>query len=245
MSDRTTRLVAVYAALAALAAACVSPLLALAYMRTSEGADELHTRSVSWWASPAFHHLGGLVTWASPDRVYATYTQAMALLFPAVILCALALRRRRRGAVARRPERWGWGIALAGYGIFSLGLLAASLVLIHAHADSPTLNVVFLTLMLPGMLLSLIGSTALGITLLHSGYRPRATGWLLALAIPLLAAGQILGHNSLGIVPPMIAWGITGLDLRRRHAQATRSLLPRSSSRSSLAGRARHRALPR
>ena len=64
------------------------------------------------------------------------------------------------------------------------------------------LNVVFLALMFPGMLLSVTGSTLLGIALLRDSYAPRLTAWLLALAFPLMLVGSdVLGHNSLGMVP--------------------------------------------
>lgn len=211
MTDRHIRFAGLYAALAALAAVVVSPLLALAYLSTSEGSDEIDSAPVSWWASPILHHAGNLVTWHTPDRAYATYTQAIALLFPAVLLCALTARRRR-GSVSR-GEQWGWRAALGGYGLACLGLLAASITLVPGHADSPALNAVFIALLLPGMIVSVVGSTVLGVALLRGRFRPRAAAWLLALAIPLLAAGNILGHNSLGMLPLMVAWGLTGRSL--------------------------------
>jgi hypothetical protein len=212
MTDRHIRLVGLYAALAALAAAVVSPLLALAYLSTSQGGNDIDSAPVSWWASPILRHAGSLVTWHTPDRAYATYTQALALLFPAVLLCALTARRCR-GSVSR-GEQWGWRVALGGYWLACLGLLAASVTLVPGHADSPALNAVFVAVLLPAMVLSVIGSTMLGIALLRGRYRPRVAAWLLALAIPLLAAGNILGHNSLGMLPLMIAWGLTGYSLR-------------------------------
>jgi hypothetical protein len=73
---------------------------------------------------------------------------------------------------------------------------------------------------LPGLLLSLVGSTALGVTLLRARFRPRTAAWLLVLAIPLwLVGGFVLGHNSFGVAPIVIAWAMAarGAEGRRRH----------------------------
>lgn len=209
MSDRATRLAGLYAAIAAVAALVLSPLLALSYFGIDEGAEELGSGTVSAWADPARDLVGELLTWAAPERVYATYVQAFALLFPAVLLCALAVRACR--SAGGRTERWGWRIALVGYGLASLGLVAAFFVLIAGSTAGEALNLVFLALMLPGMAISVIGSTVLGIALLRSTYRPRLTPWLLTLAFPsMLIVPTFLGHNSLGMLPVFVAWGATG-----------------------------------
>ena len=71
---------------AAIAAVIISPLLALSYFGIPDGEGSLEQGSIAAWADPARTHLSGLLTWASPDRVYATYVQALGLLFPAVLL---------------------------------------------------------------------------------------------------------------------------------------------------------------
>ena len=214
MSDRATRLTGLYAAIAATAAVVLSPLLALSYFATDDGAEALTTGTVSAWAHPARDLAASLLTWASPDRVYATYTQAFLLLFPAVILCALAVRARR--TPARRTERWGWRIALLGYGLATLGLATASLALAGGNTNVAALNVAFLALMIPGMLFSAAGSSTLGIALLRDHSQSPVPASLLALAFPsMLVLSAVLGHNSIGMLPLMLAWGITGLRLRR------------------------------
>ncbi len=222
MSKHATSRAGLYAAIAAVAAVILSPLLALSYFATGEGAEELQSRTVAAWADPARDLVGGLLTWAAPERVYATYVQAFALLFPAVLLCALSVRARRpRGT---RTERVGWRIALAGYSIATAGLLGASLALIAGSIADNVLNIVFLSLLLPGMFLSAIGSTVLGIALLRARYTPRLTPWLLTLAFPsMVVVPTVLGHNSLGVVPLMVAWGVTGVQLWRAVDPATAS----------------------
>ncbi|MBA3383473.1 MAG: hypothetical protein H0T20_02325 [Actinobacteria bacterium] len=214
MSDRP-RYAGLYAAIAALAAVLISPLLAMSYFATSDGAEQLENGSVSAWADPGRDLVGGLLDWASADRVYSTYLQAFALLFPAVFLCARAVRARRPGDV-RGSEQWGWRIALVGYGLTSLGLVAAFFVLFSGDAASVALNVVFLGLLVPGMLISVIGSTVLGIALLRSRFSPKLTAWLLTLSLPsMLVIPSVLGHNSLGLLPMIVAWGAAGFQLWR------------------------------
>jgi hypothetical protein len=210
MSTRTIQRIGGYAVVAAVVAALVSPLLAVAYFATSEGAKELEAATVALWAEPARTVFGGLVTFAGPDRVYATYTQILALVLPAIVLSAV-VARSRRPLPRRRSESIGWGIALTGYTMFSVGLLAVAVGMIGGDPSVPIVDLAFMAFMLPGLLVSLIGSTWLGVVLLRSGYAPRLTAWLLALAIPLWLVGNIgFGHNSIGIVPLFVAWAVTG-----------------------------------
>jgi hypothetical protein len=220
MSDRTARFAGLYAVLATAAMFLAAPLLSLSYFATSEGADELDNGTVSGWADPAGEHLEGLLTWASPDRVYASFLQVFSVCFPAVLLCAIAIRRSR--VVATGGERWGWRLALTGYGLAAVGIVLAGLVLVGASVTGDALNIVFLALMVPGMLISSIGSTVLGIALLRSPQRftPRTTAWLLALSFPAMAViPEVLGHNSLGLLTMILAWGIAGAGLWRGEPQ--------------------------
>ena len=226
MSDRA-RFIGLYALIAAGAAVLLSPILALSYHATAEGAEALETGTVSAWSDPARDFVGGLITWAAPERVYATYVQLFALLFPAIFLCARAVRARR--PAAGRLERWGWRSALFGYGLLSIGLLAASVVLVDASAAVKgssayaALDVVFISLMFPGMAISVIGSTVLGIGLLRNRYEPKITAGLLVLAFPsLLVLSTLLGHNGIALLPLFLAWAVAGVQLwRKRPTGAT------------------------
>lgn len=222
MHDRT-RLAGLYAVFAAAASFVLAPLLGLAYFGTAEGADELGTPSVSAWAEPARDAAGPLLTFAAPDRVYSTYLQALALCVPAMLLCVWIARSRRPQQV-KRLERWGWRISLAGYALLVTGLLGVSLALVGGSPSSPVVNVFYLALVFPGILLGTTASTALGIALLRSDYRPRLTAWLLALVFPLWVVGDfIIGHNGIGLVPLLVAWGATGRELARRSHHPARA----------------------
>jgi hypothetical protein len=214
MSEQIRRWIGLYAAVAAVIAVLLSPLLALSYFATEDGRDELETGTVAAWAEPGRELAGGLLTWGSPDRVYATYWQLFALLVPAMFLCAHAAHSRRspRG----RTERWGWRFALTGYALEKVGFLAVFVALFVADVQSRVIDVLFLGFGIPGLLISAIGSTVLGIALVRAGYRPRITAWLLALAFPsLVAVPAFLGNLSLGLVPFLVAWGATGVRLWR------------------------------
>lgn len=219
MSVRT-RFIGLYAVAAAAASLVIAPLLGLAYFATEHGREELETGSISAWAEPARDAAGGLLTFAGPDRVYSTYLQLLALFLPAVLLIALVVRSRWASR-SRRPGRWAWRVALTGYCLLATGAVAIGLVLVGGNPSSPIVDPLFLALLFPGILLSTAGSTALGVGLIRSGYRPRLTAWLLALAFPLWIVGDfVIGHNGIGLVPLMVAWGATGLQLWRARDRA-------------------------
>jgi hypothetical protein len=215
VSERTARIVGLYSVVAGAAAIVVSPLLAMSYFAIDDGKDELDTATVSAWAKPGRDLAGGLLTFASADRVYATYIQLFLLLAPAILLCAWAVRSRRPASMGRF-ERWGWRIALVGYACLLVGGITVSLMLVKASPNGNFVNVPFLLLIVPGILISTIGSVVLGIALIRAGYRPRLTTWILAVAFPLWIVGSdVLGHNSIGLTPILVAWGLSGWRLWR------------------------------
>jgi hypothetical protein len=216
-----------YAVTAAVLAAIVSPLLAIAWLATPDGAEDL-VGSVATWAEPARDLAGGLVTFASPDRVYATYVQVLMLLFPAILLTALTAYKLRP---SRRFETIAWRTTLTGYVLFFAGGTAVALMLIGGDTGFALVDFAFLALMIPGMLISLIGSTMLGASLLRGGYLPRLTAWILALSFPLMILGSVvLGHNSLGILPWFVAWAATARSWKFQPAGVTSPAGPRPAA---------------
>jgi hypothetical protein len=218
---RHRSIIGLYAIVAAATAVLIEPLLAVAYFDTADGAEYLDVASVAAWAVPARELFGGLVTWASADVVYNTYSLIMALMFPAVLVTALAARGQRPQP-RTRSERVGWRVALTGYGLFGGGVLLVASLLIGG-ASGALVDVGFMALMFPGMLLSMIGSTILGIVFLRTGHQPRLTGWLLVGSLPLLIVGSaVVGHNGFGILPLLIAWAATGARWRSAGAVPSR-----------------------
>jgi hypothetical protein len=220
MSDRTTRLAGLYAVVAAGVAVVVSPLLALSYFATGDGAEELEIGTVAAWADPARDLASGLLTWASPDRVYGLYWLVFWALFAAVFFCARAVHALRPPDISTL-ERWGWRLALVGYGLGTVGSVTASVVIIEGSAENAWIDVVFLAVMVPALAIDAIGSTVLGVALLRSRYQPRATAWLLVLVLPSIAViPELLGNLSLGLLPVYAAWAVTGWRLWRSETVA-------------------------
>ena len=119
-----------------------------------------------------------MLDWANPDAVYLTYGKIWFPVFVAFTLCAFVVRRRRQPVGF---EKWAWRIALAGYVLACVGVFCDywtqwdtyNAVLRRGVPDHP-----------PGLLLTLLGSTVLGIALLRRGFVPRSSAWLLALTLP-------------------------------------------------------------
>ena len=221
MSNRAPRLVGLYAIVAAAGAVIVSPLLALSYFGTESGASELESGTVSAWADPAREVAGGLLTWTSPDRVYGVYFLLFWALFPAVFLCARAVRAHR--SEEGRLERWGWRAALFGYGLGAVGVIVAAAIVVGGSAESRVIDAVFLAVMIPAMAIDVIGSTLLGVALLRSRYEPTLTAWLLTLVFPsMLVVPGLLGNLSLGLLVVFVAWAVSGWRLWRAQPMPAR-----------------------
>ena len=153
-----------------------------------------------------------LLGFAAAGAVSTTYGLLLAAAPPGLVAGALLLRSTRRGR-AGRGEGICTSLALAAY-----GLLAVATAVVFA---TPWTDVAFLVLLLPGMLLTLLGSTALGVVLLRRRAAPAATSWLLAAAVPAFAAvSTAVGHNAAGLVPVFAAWAVLGASVLRRGVPA-------------------------
>jgi hypothetical protein len=199
-----------HAGLACVVLAAVSlvmaPLNALARMRTEDGRSDFDNPLAHWWADPAMHALDPLVDWGPPDTVYQTYGKFYLFAVLAALACALAVRSLRP-AKLRFSERWGWRLTLTSY-----ALMAVSMCFTYWIAN---LDLVFLAVTMPAVLLSTIGETMLGIGLVRSGFRPRLTGWTLALSFPLSNVLVMVSTQALGMWPMMLAWATAGWTLWR------------------------------
>ncbi len=130
-------------------------------------------------------------------------------MFVAFTLCAFVVRRRRQPVGF---EKWAWRIALTGYVLACVGVFC------DYWTQWDTYNAFFdvaFLITLPGFMLTLLGSTLLGIVLLRREFVPRSSAWLLALTLPL--AFGILQVTSMGsaALPVMFAFGIAGRRLAR------------------------------
>lgn len=192
---------------AALAAAVVgtvlAPIHALSRYATEDGRSDLESSLVRAWAEPARDALHPLLDWSDADTVYLTWGKVWGLLFLAALLCAVTVRRRRTPEGA---ERWGWRIALTGYALTTVGVFGSYW--------TPLLDEFFL-FTVPGLLVSMGGSTLLGFTLLRRRFRPRATAVLLATWIPAMIALSSTVALGAASMPMIWAWGLAGRRLGR------------------------------
>ena len=188
---------------------------AMARHQTVDGKEDLEVWTTRVWSDPARDLFRPLLDWASPDAVYLTYGKIWFPVFAAFTACAFVLYRRRRPAGF---EKFAWRFALVAY---TWGCVAVfvSYWTQWTHTTD-LLDLAFVFLDIPAVLLGWLGSTMLGITLLRRGYRPRVTGWLLALSIPLaIGIGMVTSMGS-GALPEMFAFGIAGHLLARSQGGA-------------------------
>jgi hypothetical protein len=188
---------------AAFAAACfatvLAPVHALARFATVDGAEDLESPAVRFWAEPAARSLHRLLDWSDPQTVYVAYGRLWLPVLAALTVCAVAVRRHR--PAVHGLERWGWRIALPAYGLMTVS--------VFGDYWTPWMDQAFLV-SIAGILLGVVGSALLGIALLRRGFRPRATGWLLVTWFPAIVVLSDLIALGAALVPLVWAWGLAG-----------------------------------
>jgi hypothetical protein len=202
-------LVARLAWISALAALVLAPLHALARYRTEDGRSDLDIATTRFWAEPAGDLLSPLLTWADPDLVYVTYGK---LWLPVFVLFTAAAFVAHRHRSPRGFEKGAWRVVLFAY----CGACVAVLGEYWTQWTGETnflLDLVFLVA-IPFLLLTMLGSTVLGITLLVKGYRPRLAAVLVACAVPgFLVLPEFLSLGSI-VLPLAFGWAIGARHLR-------------------------------
>lgn len=188
----------------------VGQLHALARFATADGRADLELPLTRAWAEPAAELFAPLLEWGDEDLVYVTYGKVWFPVFVGFTLAAFAVHRRRSAARSLGGlERWTWRVVLAGYVAACVGVF-----LDYWTQWSGEYNVLFevgWVVTLPAFLLTVVGSTVLGATLLVRGFRPWFPALLLAGTFP-LAFLVILQVTSMGsaALPIMFAFGLLG-----------------------------------
>ena len=192
-SPHTQQLVARFALAMAIFATIAGQLHALARFETVDGREDLELPLTRAWAEPAADLLRPLLDWAGADTVYLTYGKIWFPVFAAFTLAAFVVYQRRRPVGF---EKWAFRVALTGYVVATASTFG--------EYYTPYLDESFLFLGLPGLLMTALGSTALGIALLRSRFRPMVTAILLVAFIPLVLA--ITEVTSMGNAALPLAW---------------------------------------
>lgn len=194
-----------WAFFASLAALIVGQLAALARHRTEDGKSDLDLRLTRMWAEPAGDLLAPVLDWADPDFVYFTYNKGwlpIAILF--TLVAVIAYRHRRPEGF----EKWVWRITVFGY---ALVCAAAFLAFWTQWGKEP--NFLFdpaFILSIPAFLITLAGSTILGLTLLAKRFVPRSTAAILVVALPGLFLIPMVTELGNVLLVPAVAFGLYG-----------------------------------
>lgn len=177
-----------------------------ALSRIASHPEDLEYPLTRAWAVPAMDLFRPLLDWGDPIFVYWTFGKMWFPVFVALTLTAFLVHQSRRPAGF---EKLAWRVMLTG-------LLIAT-VSVFGDYYTPWTDE-FFVVGLPGLLLTGLGSTALGITLLRKGFRPRLTGWLLVAFVPLFFA--ITEVTSMGnvILPLAWAWALAAHHTQRASA---------------------------
>jgi hypothetical protein len=189
-------------------------LHALSRHRTEDGKSDLDLPLTKVWAEPADDLLSPLLDWASADAVYLTYGKLWLPVFIAFTLCAFVVRRNRRPAGF---EKWAWRVALTGY-VGACVSAFGEFWLMWGSVNDALLDGVFLVIF-PFMLLTMIGSTMLGIALLRRGVKLPA--WLLVAAVPgFLVITELTSMGNV-VLPVAFAFGVWGRRIARDEAASS------------------------
>jgi len=191
------RLIAKIALYTAIIGTVVGELHALARHATVDGKSDLELPLTEAWAVPAAEALRPLLDWADPDTVYLTYGKIWLPVFIAFTLAAFVVHQNRRPTGF---EKWAWRVALSGYAIATVSTFG--------DYYTPYLDESFLFLGIPGLMLTAVGSTLLGVALLKNRFRPRVTALLLVGFIPLLIGISMVTSLGNAALPVIWAWAI-------------------------------------
>ena len=183
---------------------------AMARHNTADGKEDLQLWTTRVWSDPRARLLQAAARLGEPGRRLPDLREDLA---PGVRGVHAVRLRRTSSPAARSASRSGPGgsrspaTCWACVGVFC-----------DYWTQWDTYNAFFdvaFLITLPGFLLTLLGSTLLGIVLLRREFVPRSSAWLLALTFPL--AFGILQVTSMGsaALPVMFAFGIAGRQLAR------------------------------
>lgn len=216
--ERHAPVVGRYAWWAAWAGLVLGQLHALSRHRTDDGKEDLEYPLTAAWAEPAGDALAPLLGWADPDLVYVTYGKIWLPVFLGFLLCAVLVRQRRQ---PQGFEKWVWRVVLVGYS-WAVFAVTATYWTQWTGEYNAFFEVAFIA-GLPGLLLTLLGSTVLGLTLLVKRFRPWPVAALLAGTFPF--ALVITSVTSMGSValPIMFTFGLLGHRIAKEPASVPRS----------------------
>jgi hypothetical protein len=189
-------------------------LHALSRFRTEDGKGDLELPGTAAWANPADDALAPLLDWGEPNLVYLTYGKLWLPVVLAILACALLVHRER---APRGAERWVWRVVLLAYAWAAVGITLSYWTQWTSDYDNAVFTVAF-AVTFPAILLTVIGSTVLGIVLLVKGFRPWLPALLVAGTFPLALAITMVTSLGNVLLPIAFAFGLLGRRLAMAEA---------------------------
>src|SRR4051794_7950107 len=194
---------------------------AMARHQTADGKEDLQMWTTRVWSDPGRKVFAPLLDWADPDVVYLSWGKIWLPVVVAFTLCAFVVRRRR-GPIGF--EKWAWRIALTGY-VGACASTAAEYWTQWTGMNQGLLDAVFLATA-PFLLITMVGSTLLGIALLRRRVRPSLPAWLLASTIPGLVVISMVTSLGNVVLPIAFAFGILGRRIANESDQPSEVAAP-------------------
>jgi hypothetical protein len=181
----------------------VSPLYSLAYFATDDGASDAESAWVQAWAEPARDLLGPLLTFASPDVVRLTYGKLFLFIWMGMLAGVVGLHARHAGQ-GGRLERWGFRASFTGLLLLVSGAAAGFWLELQVAF-------IFITFLVPGLLLLVFGSSIFGLGTWRAGVAPRTGALLLVVGgLPGTLVISEIATLGGGLVLVYLAWVVLG-----------------------------------
>jgi hypothetical protein len=181
-----------------------APLYSLAYFATDDGAADAKSAGVQAWAEPARELVGPLLTFASPNDVRLTYFKLFLFIVLGMLAGAVGLHASQVQH-AGRLERWGFRASFSGLLLLTIGALGGYW--------PPSLDVIFVVFIVPGLLLVVLGSPLFGLGTWRAGRAPRIGAGLLIVGGPAVLFISAIATLGGGLVLMYLAWVVLGHSL--------------------------------
>ena len=220
MSSKHIRWGGLAAMLGGIVGIVYSPLYALAYFATEDGAESLEAPWVAAWAGSLRPILEPLLTFAPPEDVYLTYGKFFSLMVLGWMAGSLALHARQ-AASAGQLEKWGFRVAFAGTVLGTLGGIGTYWI---GSVWWGAVDFSFVAFMVPTLLLFGVGFPLFGIGTLRAKVAPRLGAWLFIIGgLPgMILLNIVLGQLTLALLPINLAWVVLGHSLYSAKATPAR-----------------------
>ena len=188
-----------------------SPIYALAYFATRDGASMLKEPWVAAWAGAVRPVLEPFLTFAQPQDVYLTYGKLLTFVWLGWMAGLLSLHALQSASAGRR-ETWGFRLAFVGTVLVIVGSIGVYWLGSIWWAAS---SYFFFAFMVPALLLFNVGFLLFGAGTLRAKVAPRLGAWLLTVGgFPgIILLTLLFGQIAPSLMLINLAWVVLGYAL--------------------------------